>query len=164
MADRPPGRDGNGPQAVTPIPGGRRQTTSTPPSAEGTSTVAHGADSGRDLDADLSVIHDSADSLGPWLAIWAARREPDAHARRCASDAIDAIDAALAALHRVRARLVGEVRQADDAAADRADRLLAETRPAETRPKGPALADHTGNVLLVGKPAGQGGPDRGWGR
>jgi hypothetical protein len=92
------------------------------------STVAHGADSGRDLDADLSVIHDSVDSLGPWLAIWEHRAEPDAHARRCASDAIAAIDAALAALHRIRARLITETRQADDQAADRADRLLARLR------------------------------------
>jgi hypothetical protein len=120
----------DGPQAVSPIPGGRHhQTTSTPPSAEVTSTVAHGADSGRDLDADLSAIHSSVDSLGPWLAIWEHRAEPDAaHARRCASDAIDAIDAALGALHRIRGRLVGEVRQADALADARADELLARLR------------------------------------
>jgi hypothetical protein len=79
-------------------------------------------------DADLSVIRSSVDDLGAWIAIWEARAEPDAHARRCASDAIDAIDAALAALHRTRARLVGEVRQADDATAVRADELLARMR------------------------------------
>src|SRR5690349_698925 len=28
-------------------------------------------------------------SLGPWLAVWEHRQERDAHARRCASDAID---------------------------------------------------------------------------
>jgi hypothetical protein len=129
--DRPPGRDGNGPQqAVSLIPAGsRHQTASTPPSVEGTTTtLPAGSDGGRDLDADLSVIHDSADSLGVWTAIWRARVEPDAFARRCASDAISAIDAALAALHRVRAQLVSEVRQADDAAADRADELLARAR------------------------------------
>ena len=79
-------------------------------------------------DADLSVIRSSAVDLGAWLAIWSARAEPDAHARRCASDAIDAADAALAALHRIRGRLVGQVRQADDATAARADALLARTR------------------------------------
>jgi hypothetical protein len=57
-----------------------------------------------------------------WLAGWEARREPDAHARRCASDAIDA---ALRGLHAMRARLAGEIRQSDDASAARADVLLA---------------------------------------
>lgn len=130
------GRPGPGPgtrdgPASLRTPGRSRDTSSPPPPQQQGSdaaTVAHGADSGRDLDAALSVIHGSADSLGPWLAIWSARTEPDAHARRCASDAIDAIDAALGALHRVRARLVGEVRQADDRAADRADELLARLR------------------------------------
>ena len=80
------------------------------------------------FDADLSAIQTAVDSLGPWLAIWQARREPDAFARRCASDAIGAIDTGLAALHRIRAQLVSQVRQADDQAAARADRLLARTR------------------------------------
>jgi hypothetical protein len=96
------------------------------------SSVQPGADSGPDLDADLSVILDSAEAIPLWVAIWLARSEPDAHARRCASDAIDAADAALAALHRVRARLVAEVRASDDAAADRVDALLA--RPRGRRP------------------------------
>jgi hypothetical protein len=54
-------------------------------------------------------------SLGPLLAAWEARREPDALARRCAADAIAAIDTAIAALHRIRGELVTEVRAADDA-------------------------------------------------
>jgi hypothetical protein len=83
-------------------------------------------------DADLTVIHSSVESLGPWLAIWQARAEPDAHARRCASDAIDAADAALAALHRIRAWLVSEVRTADGQAAARADQLLARLRERRT--------------------------------
>ena len=41
--------------------------------------------------------------LAAWLAIWQARQEPDAVARRHASDAVDAIDAMLADLHQVRA-------------------------------------------------------------
>jgi hypothetical protein len=80
------------------------------------------------FDADLAAVHTAADNLGPWLAIWQARREPDAHARRCASDAIGAADTALAALHRLRARLITETRQADDATAERADALLAPAR------------------------------------
>lgn len=80
------------------------------------------------FDADLSALHSHVDNLGPWLAIWQARREPDAHARRCANDAIDAIDAALRALHSIRAELVGQIRQADDQSAARVDELLARTR------------------------------------
>jgi hypothetical protein len=76
-------------------------------------------------DAALSAIRASVDDLGAWLAIWQARTEPDAHARRCASDAGDAIDAALLELHGIRARLIGEIRQADDASAARVDALLA---------------------------------------
>jgi hypothetical protein len=83
---------------------------------------------GSDWDADLAVIRDSAESIPVWLAIWSARGEPDAHARRCASDAIDSADRALAALHRIRARLVGQAREADDATADRVDALLARLR------------------------------------
>jgi hypothetical protein len=80
------------------------------------------------FDAALSAVHDAVDNLGPLLAIWLARTEPDAHARRCASDAVNAIDTALAELHGIRAELVTQVRQADDQAAARADTLLARTR------------------------------------
>jgi hypothetical protein len=83
-----------------------------------------GADRGADLDADLSVILDRAEAIPLWVAIWQARREPDAHARRCASDAIDSLDQLLASAHRVRGWLVGQVRQADDEAAARVDALL----------------------------------------
>jgi len=79
-------------------------------------------------DADVSIARNGVDDLGVGLAVWSYRREPDAHARRAANDALDAIDAALAALHRIRARLVGEVRRADDEAAVRVDELLAKTR------------------------------------
>ena len=75
-------------------------------------------------DAALSAIRSSVDDLGAWLAIWSARREPDAHARRCANDAMDAIDAALIELHRIRAELVDQIRRADDQAAARVDELL----------------------------------------
>ena len=75
-------------------------------------------------DAALTAIRSHVEDLAAWLAVWEARREPDAHARRCASDAVDAIDAMTRELHAVRARLVGEIRAADDAAAARADALL----------------------------------------
>lgn len=108
------------------IPPGDRRDLSEP-------TLTRAADSGRDLDADLSVIRSSVDDLGVWTGIWQARREPDAFARRCASDAIGAIDAALAALHAIRARLITETRQADDATAARADALLDRLRD-DSRP------------------------------
>jgi len=99
------------------------------------------------FDADLSVIRTAVDDIGVWLAIWQARREPDAFARRCAADAIDAADNLLAAAHRIRAQLVTEVRRADDQAAARADALLAKLRagPPDTaaaRPPDRATTTH----------------------
>ena len=55
----------------------------------------------------------------PWLVSWLARAEPDTHARRYASDAMDAIDAALVGVYAVSARLVAEIRASDDASAAR---------------------------------------------
>jgi hypothetical protein len=71
-----------------------------------------------------SGIRDNTENLGTWLGIWSHPAEPDAHARRCASDAIDAIDAALRELHAIRARLVSENRTTNDATAARADAPL----------------------------------------
>jgi hypothetical protein len=99
------------------------------------------------FDADLSVAREAVDYIGVGLAIWQARREPDAFARRCAADTINAIDHGLTALHRIRAELVTQVRQADDQAAARADELLARMRegPPDTaaaRPPDRATATH----------------------
>ena len=96
-------------------------------------------------DANLSVVRSSADDAGAWLAIWSATTEPDAHARRCASDAVGAADAALLAWHELRARLIGEIRQADDATAARADALLARTDALLAR-------------VRAGPPGAEGGP------
>lgn len=63
-----------------------------------------------DYDAPLSAIREHTENLATWLAIWEHRQEPDAHARRCASDAVDAIDAALGELYCIRAHLVAEIR------------------------------------------------------
>ena len=80
------------------------------------------------FDADLSAAREGVEYAGVARAIWEPRREPDAFARRCASNAIDAIDTALAALHRIRAEWITEIRQADDQAAARVDALLAQMR------------------------------------
>ena len=37
--------------------------------------------------ASLSALRGHVENTAAWLAIWEARNEPDAHARRCASDA-----------------------------------------------------------------------------
>jgi hypothetical protein len=76
------------------------------------------------LDAPLSAIRSHVDGLGVCLAIWEARREPEAHARRCAADAMGEIDAMLTDLHEVRAQLISDIRTSDDATAARADALL----------------------------------------
>jgi hypothetical protein len=86
-----------------------------------------------DYDAPLSALLEHAENLGAWLGIWENRREPDAFARRCASDAVDAIDAMLRDLYLVRGRLTSEIRQADDATAARADTLLARREDREPR-------------------------------
>jgi hypothetical protein len=61
-------------------------------------------------------------ALAQWMARDDARADPDA--RRAANTAMEAIDAMLAELHQLRARLVSEVRASDDASAARADALL----------------------------------------
>jgi hypothetical protein len=86
-----------------------------------------------DHDAPLSAIREHVEDLGVWLGIWEERTEPDAFARRCASNAVDAIDAMLRDLYLVRGRLTAEIRQADDATAARADTLLARREDREPR-------------------------------
>ena len=79
-------------------------------------------------DAPLSEIREHVENLAALLAVWGARSEPEAHARRRANDAVDAIDAALAGLYELRSTLVAEIREADDATAARVDELLARGR------------------------------------
>ncbi len=79
-------------------------------------------------DAPLFVIRERIEDLGVWLAVWEHRQEPDAFARRCASDAVDAIDAMLRNLYLVRGWLTCEIRVSDDASAARADELLERLR------------------------------------
>jgi hypothetical protein len=79
-------------------------------------------------DEPLSALREHAENLAAWTAVWEARAEPDAHARRSASDGVDAIDAMLRDLYLIRGQLTAEVRQADDATAARADALPAKVR------------------------------------
>jgi len=72
-------------------------------------------------DEPLSSIREHVENLATWLAIWEARKEPDALARRCAADAVEAM---LGHLYGIRSQLVSEVRAAADATAARADALL----------------------------------------
>jgi hypothetical protein len=65
-------------------------------------------------------------ALGVALAQWMARDDTwaEPEVRRAASTAMNAIDAMLAELHALRARLVSEIRASDDATAARVDALL----------------------------------------
>jgi hypothetical protein len=76
------------------------------------------------FDEPLSALRGNVENLATWPAIWEARKEPDAHARRAANDAVDAVDAMLRDLYLIRGRLTAEIRDADDATAARADELL----------------------------------------
>ena len=81
----------------------------------------------------LSALRSRVDDLAVSLAIWCDRSEPGAHARRGANDAMDAVDAAIGHLHKVRRELVADIREADDRAAARADALLASKPPHDLR-------------------------------
>ena len=78
----------------------------------------------------LDRIRSLVESADACLAVWDARDEPDADARRNASEAVAAIDAAVAGLQEVRAALITEVRAADDA-------LLGPDRRAQLRREAP---------------------------
>ncbi len=83
-------------------------------------------------DAPLSVLRDSVEDLAAAAAIWETRDDtvPQPEVRRAANTAMDAIDTLLAELHLMRARLVSEIRQADNATAARADAMLERGRQA----------------------------------
>jgi hypothetical protein len=77
-------------------------------------------------------LENPAAALTAALGLWATRDDskPQPEVRRAASTALDAIDAMLRDLHLMRARLVGEIREADAATAARADALLSRARQA----------------------------------
>jgi hypothetical protein len=153
MADRPPGLDAAcRPDRIQ--PGGTLHATSPPrsrqPSAE--AILGPGADSGREPEvvgqADAVLPYDRIDParlaigdatgrlddhlgvLGVALAQWMARDDTRAQpaVRQAANTAMDTVDAMLAGLHQLRARLVAEIRASDQLAAERADALLARLR------------------------------------
>jgi hypothetical protein len=78
----------------------------------------------------LTALREHIEDVATWLAIWSARddSQPDAHARRCAGDAVEAVDSMLGHLYGIRAQLVSEIRKSDNATAARADDLLARMR------------------------------------
>src|SRR5262249_54160003 len=78
-------------------------------------------------------LEDLAAVLGAALAAWAARDDSKAQpeVRQAAGTAMDAIDAMQYQLNVARQQLVAEIRASDDAAAARADAMLAQRREAE---------------------------------
>jgi len=72
-------------------------------------------------------LEDPMGVLAIALGQWEDGR-PRPFARRAANTAMDTIDAMLATLHQMRARLVSEIRASDDANAARTDRLLGDLR------------------------------------
>ena len=74
-------------------------------------------------------------ALAQWMARDDTRAEPEV--RRAANTAMDAIDAMLAELYELRARLVSEIRASDDASAARADALLRANKLPARHDEGP---------------------------
>ena len=81
-------------------------------------------------DSALSALRGHLGELETALALWATRDDTKAQpdVRQAANDAVDAIDAALRELHGIRAELLGEIRESDDAAMARAKELLRRIR------------------------------------
>ena len=81
-------------------------------------------------DSALSALRGHLGELEAALALWATRDDTKAQPdiRQAANDAIDAIDGALRELHGIRAELLGEVRESDDATTARAEELLRRIR------------------------------------
>jgi hypothetical protein len=67
-------------------------------------------------------------ALAQWMARDDSKAEPDV--RQAANTAMEEIDAMLAQLHALRARLVSEIRASDDATAARVNAMLAANRKA----------------------------------
>jgi hypothetical protein len=81
-----------------------------------------------DASAQADAVGQRVTELRNGLALWETRDDTKAQPaiRRAGAAAVNAIDAQLAELYRLRARLVSEIRQSDDAAAARVDRMLSE--------------------------------------
>jgi len=79
---------------------------------------------------DCAALRENVGTLAVALARWAYRDDSTAQpgVRQAANTAIEALDAALAEAHRIRARLVDQIRRSDDATQRRVDQLLARCR------------------------------------
>jgi hypothetical protein len=115
------------------------------------------ASPGDSADSALTALRSHVGNLAVALPIWQARDDgkPDAPARRAASGAVDAIDAALAGLHAIRARLITEIRASDDATAIRVDELLAESERSNSGPSGPENTEARGTEDTPGQREGE---------
>lgn len=84
---------------------------------------------------EAAAIRDAAEDIGPFLAWWAMHDDTRAcpAERQAANNAMDAIDRALAGLHRLRDRLVSDIRASDDASAARVDAMLAARKRPDQR-------------------------------
>ncbi len=80
-------------------------------------------------------LEDPAGVLAVALGIWMDRDDSRAQpeVRRAANTAMDELDKMLLALHQMRARLMDEMRDADDATAARVDQLLSRPAPRAER-------------------------------
>jgi hypothetical protein len=91
---------------------------------------------------DHARISELAAQLAAHLAAWHAHQPgPDMPACSAANEAIGDIDAMLRALHVIRARLTGEIRDSDDATDARVDAMLAAARPLAVTGHDPRAAD-----------------------
>lgn len=79
---------------------------------------------------DTGDIYGYAEDIGTYLALWSMRdgNTGTPEHREAANAAMDAIDGLTRDLHKVRSRLVGEIRAYDDETARRVDALLAKHR------------------------------------
>jgi len=75
-------------------------------------------------------LQEPLDDLARSLHLWYGRDEsrPQAHVRRAANKAVDAMDGMLRELYLMRARLVSEVREFDDLAMVRSGEMLERAR------------------------------------
>ena len=84
----------------------------------------------REIGGLAGPLDDELGLLNVNLAIWMARDDSTAGASvtRAGNQVLDSIDTMLRQLHQLRARMVAEKRDDQDAAAARADELLARSR------------------------------------
>lgn len=79
---------------------------------------------------DCGALREHVETLTVMLACWGLRDDSLAQpeVRQAANSAVESIDAALATLHRIRNRLVGEIHESDDATMRRSGELLEQIR------------------------------------